>query len=382
MNTTQTILIIGASTRAAAVSALRAGLKPRCLDYFADRDLVAICTVNRVESGVGVAGLERLALGLPQGPWLYTGPLENHPDRVERISRTHRLYGNAAEPLRGARDPFRLVEVLRRQGLPYLETRPDARRLPRDGTWLVKPIASAGGRLVQHLDHATVPLAEPSYLQRFLDGPSYSALFLAQQEGGAELVGVTRQLLGTPGSPFAYRGNIGPSLVSAPLMSRLHQVGNVLCSAFRLVGLFGVDYIQHDEEPWLVEINPRYTASVEIFELATHRTLLIEHLRACGMDLVESNPPGKPQAFTTRAPVVGKAILYAQRNLVAPEIEIEDPRCRDPFAVPAIADVPWPGSAIAAGEPIMTMFTQGEDIRECEDRLDELETLWQNRLKA
>jgi hypothetical protein len=68
--------------------------------------------------------------------------------------------------------------------------------------------------------------------------------------------------------------------------------------------------------------------------------------------------------------------------LVAPEIEIEDPRCRDPFAVPAIADVPWPGSAIAAGEPIMTMFTQGEDIRECEDRLDELETLWQNRLKA
>ena len=256
MNTSETVLIIGASTRAAAFSALRAGLTPRCLDYFADRDLAAICTVDRVESGAGVAGLERLALGLPQGPWLYTGPLENHPDRVERIARTHRLYGNAAETLRGARDPFRLVEVLRRQGLPYLETRPDARRLPRDGTWLVKPIASAGGRLVQHLDHATVPLAEPSYLQQFLDGPSHSALFLAQQEGGTELVGVTRQLLGAPGAPFAHRGNIGPCLVPAPLMSRLRQVGNVLSSAFRLVGLFGVDYIQHGDEPWLVEINP------------------------------------------------------------------------------------------------------------------------------
>ena len=32
----------------------------------------------------------------------------------------------------------------------------------------------------------------------------------------------------------------------------------------------------------------KYTASVEVFELATHRTLLTEHLRACGMDLVES----------------------------------------------------------------------------------------------
>jgi len=68
--------------------------------------------------------------------------------------------------------------------------------------------------------------------------------------------------------------------------------------------------------------------------------------------------------------------------MVAPEIEIDDPRCRDSFAVPAIADVPWPGTTIAAGEPIMTMLTKGEDVRECEARLDELETLWQNSLKA
>ncbi len=68
MNTTETVLIVGASTRAAAFSARRAGLKPRCLDYFVDRDLMAICTVDRVEAQEGVAGLERLALGLPPGP--------------------------------------------------------------------------------------------------------------------------------------------------------------------------------------------------------------------------------------------------------------------------------------------------------------------------
>ncbi len=377
-----TILIIGASARAAAFSALRAGLNPSCLDYFADRDLVAACPVERVERGAGVAGLERLALGLPAGPWLYTGPLENHPDRVGRISQTHRLCGNAAGPLRAARDPFRLVEVLRGQGLPYLEIRPDARGLPQDGTWLVKPIASAGGRLVQYLDHATVPRAEPSYLQQFLDGPSYSALFLAAQPGTAELVGVTRQLLGTPGSPFVYRGNIGPGRVAAPLMSRLRQVGNVLCSAFRLVGLFGVDYIQHDDEPWLVELNPRYTGSVEIFELATHRALLTEHLRACGMDPAELPPTGNPQVLCTKAPVVGKAILYARRDLIAPEIEIDEPRCRDLFSVPASTDIPWPGTEIKAGEPVMTLFTTGHDVQECADRLAEQESSWQNRLKA
>ena len=137
-NTTETVLIVGASTRAAAFSALRAGLKPRCLDHFADRDLMAICTVDRVEAQEGVTGLERLALGLPPGSWLYTGPLENHPDRVERISRTHRLHGNAAETLRGTRDPFRLDNLLRRidegiywpseRNLGLLEDRRDLRK--------------------------------------------------------------------------------------------------------------------------------------------------------------------------------------------------------------------------------------------------------------
>ena len=205
-------------------------------------------------------------------------------------------------------------------GRDFLTSRPGLtpEGLPRDGTWLVKPIASAGGRLVQHLDHATVPLAEPSYFQQFLDGPSYSALFLAPREGSAELVGVTRQLLGTPGSPFAYRGNIGPSPVPAPLMSRLRQLGNVLCSAFRLVGLFGVDYIQHDDEPWLVEINPRYTASVEVFELATHRSLLTEHLRACGMDLVRIAPPWETETLTTQSPGRRQGDSLRQRDLVVP----------------------------------------------------------------
>jgi predicted ATP-grasp superfamily ATP-dependent carboligase len=381
MNPTATALILGASTRAAAFSALRAGLMPRCVDYFADRDLAAICTVDRAEAREGVIGLERLARGLPPGPWVYTGPLENHPDRVERISRTHRLCGNAVPALLGTRDPLRLVEVLRRQGLPYLETRLDAQGLPRDGSWLVKPIASAGGRLIRHLDHATLPLVEPSYFQRFLDGPSHSALFLAQQ-GRAELIGVTRQLLGKSGSPFAYRGSIGPSMIPATLKAQLCQLGNVLSSASRLVGLFGVDFIEHGGEPWLVEINPRYTASVEVFELATHRTLLTEHLLACGMKPAESLPAGKPRAEATKASIVGKAILYAQRNLVAPSIEIDDPRSPDLFAVPAIADVPWPGTAIAAGEPIMTVFTTGQDVQECDDRLAELEMDWKNRLKA
>ena len=65
-----------------------------------------------------------LRLVSPSRPWLYTGPLENHPDRVERISEAH--HPSAAtrpRPCAATRDPLRVVDVLRKQGLPYLETR-------------------------------------------------------------------------------------------------------------------------------------------------------------------------------------------------------------------------------------------------------------------
>ena len=61
MKTPQNLLILGASTRAAAFSALRAGLAPRCADFFADRDLAATCPVERVDSQEGAEGLERAA---------------------------------------------------------------------------------------------------------------------------------------------------------------------------------------------------------------------------------------------------------------------------------------------------------------------------------
>ncbi len=381
MTTTHDLLIVGASARAAAHSAIRAGLRPTCLDYFADRDLKTVCALSEWTCGKELRDWSDRRSILPPATWLYTGPLENHPERVERISTIHRLCGNPAGVLCAARDPCRVVEVLRRHRLPHPQTRPDARGLPLDGTWLVKPLASAGGRLAQLLTGATVPFSEPSYFQQFVSGPSHSALYLAVQEQ-FELIGVTQQLLGAPGSPFAYQGNIGPIAPSASMMSRLRQLGNVLTSAFGLVGLFGLDFVEYAGEPWPVEINPRYTASVEVLEMATRRHLLAEHLHACGVDRGEAGSPGKPESLGTHGPVVGKAIVYARRNLVTPEIELDEPPCQNSFIVPSIADIPWPGTEIAAGEPVMTIFATGEDARQCTDRLAERELWWRGRLKT
>ncbi len=318
MNHADRVLIVGASGRAAAASALRAGIKPRCVDHFADCDLRALCPVDHVMIEEGPPGLERVALNLPSSAWLYTGPLENHPDRVERLSRTHRLLGNPAEALRAVRNPFRVAEVLGRTGLKQAEVRPDSVGLPRDGTWLVKPLASGGGRSIQHLDLDTVLPPEPCYFQRLVAGPSFSSLFLARS-GRSELIGVSRQLIGSPGSPFAYRGSIGPCELPGRSWTRLGLLGQVLASTFSLVGLFGVDHVLQDDEPWVVEINPRYTASVEVLELALGRSLFAEHVSACLGKLESSLGPTRSVSRRRLHRVVGKAIPYAAGSLVAPE---------------------------------------------------------------
>ncbi|MGC8639699.1 MAG: ATP-grasp domain-containing protein [Isosphaeraceae bacterium] len=377
MSSADQVLIVGASTRAAAFSAVRAGLKPRCIDYFADRDLAALCLVDRVAIEQGAAGLERAALALETQSLFYTGPIENHPELVERLAQRHHLCGNAAGTLRSVRDPRRVMEALRRHGLPAPDVRTSFDGLPRDSTWLIKPLASGGGRSIRFLDQLPFSPGEPVHFQKWIDGPSFSALYVASG-GRAELLGVTRQLVGVPGSLFAYHGSIGPFPVSAWHSEALGELGDCLASSFDLVGLFGVDYILRDEEPWTVEVNPRYTASVEVLELALARSLVAEHLRAC-----LAQPPVKSSttAHQSTSKVVGKAIIFASRPFVVPEVPFDDPRRRDPFAVPAIADVPWPAQAWA-GDPLMTVFATGADVETCARRLAKIEEHWRRKLKA
>ena len=284
MNHADRILIVGASGRAAAFSALRAGIEPRCVDHFADRDLVAACPVDRVPIEEGPAGLERVALaacrqvpGSTPGRSRITPTWWSGSRRTIACSATRpRCFARCATPsgwprccagtgCRCAGGPARSPEGL-----------------PRDGTWLVKPLASGGGRSIQIPGPTTgQPPSEPCYFQRLVAGPSFSALFTAR-------LGASRA---HRRDPAAHR-----SAGIALRLSRQHRAlarcpsrswlgfgrsGQVLASAFALVGLFGVDYILHDDEPWPVEVNPRYTASVEVLELALGRSLLAEHICAC-----------------------------------------------------------------------------------------------------
>src|SRR5262245_61430052 len=136
----ESLLIIGASVRAAAFSALRAGLRPWCADLFGDLDLRRHCPCVVLPSNLYPHGFGALLAEAPPGPWMYTGALENRRQLVRQLASERPLWGNDAKALALARSPGWVQNLLRAAGLPCLEVR---RYQPpcEGGRWLLKPRA-------------------------------------------------------------------------------------------------------------------------------------------------------------------------------------------------------------------------------------------------
>jgi len=379
------VILLGASTRAAAVSALRAGWAPWCVDLFGDADLERMAPVRKVPLANYPRALIAALADAPQGPVIYAGGLDNRPDLVKRIDLP--LWGNEANVLRAIRTPNLWTGCLQTAGIPCpalaeaptssseperqaREGQPLAGRSGSDITaerWLLKPRKSGGGLGIHpYAGQAFQPRTH--FLQEYIEGVATSAVFLGS-DGRAILLGVTEQLVGTPwlNAPgFHYAGSIGPLPLDAVAAARWQALGSALASGFHLRGLFGVDAILRDGVPWPVEINPRYTASVEILERSCKTPFLLWHRSA-----FEQQPTSI--APSTASAIWGKAVLYARATFAFPpsgpwEASLADGVDRDETEY---ADIPHAGEIIEQGRPVLTLFASGESAAACLAKLRE-----------
>ncbi len=355
------LTIVGASARAAAASARRAGLVPWTADLFTDADLRAMVPgAVRCPAGRYPRALVDILRDGPPGPWMYTGGLENHPNLVGRMAAVRPLWGNGPEALAACRSPFNVARILRDAGVPALEVRSaDAGRRGHH-SWLRKPLAGSAG---QGITFAGPQEATPDpgrrrrwaqYYQEFVSGVPMSAVFV-RARGDVRLLGMTEQLIGVGwlnAPPFRYAGNIGPVDPPPELLHHLLRIGRVLSERCGLLGLFGVDFVLNGGRPWVVEVNPRYPASVEVLERATGVAALALHRTAFDPDASPSRPGAPGPA------VVGKAIVYAPRPLIMPRNGSADDRSW-------VADVPAAGEAIEKGRPVLTVFAEADRRDEC-----------------
>jgi predicted ATP-grasp superfamily ATP-dependent carboligase len=262
--------------------------------------------------------------------------------------------------LRQVRDPFVVMAALRREGLPS----PDVyREAPRaTPSLIVKPFRSGGGHRVRRWRRGTrVPAA--AYLQDFIEGIPGSIVFAAA-DGRAVPLGVSRQLVGDArfgANGFRYCGSIlhldddGRSGFGAAVRARAAELAVFAARTFRLVGVNGIDFIVREGVPVLIEVNPRWTASMELVERATGMAMFSAHAAACEGDL---RPAEALARAVPRARVVGKAVVFARTNVAAPDTNAW-------LANPDVHDVPHSAEPIRAGRPICTVFAEGADRETC-----------------
>ncbi len=349
------LTIVGSSARAAAQSAARSGFVVHAADLFADADLRAIASVHRI--GDYPQGLERLLYGPQPGAWMYTGALENHPDLIQRWECQRPLLGNPATVLRRVRDPLLLQRALQDAGLRTPAATLGAAGLPRDGSWLAKPLHSAGGvkiRPVTEQWDSHSPDLSGYYFQQRLEGRPVAAIFLATARD-VRLIGVTEQLCGPEwgGTEFRYCGSLGPLSLPDSLTDEFQRIGRTLHQAFSLVGLFGVDAILNDAGAWPVEVNPRYTASVETLERACGFNAIASHALACERNTIRDLP----------GPVrmCGKLLTFAEGACRLTLAASQDVLLATMEAMPALADIPSSREVIAAGWPIATVLAEADN---------------------
>lgn len=399
------ILIAGASVRAAWQSASRGAEDAHwrtieAADLFGDADLLDADRFWLLTPGYDNL-VEVIEASRPDA-WLYTGALENRPDLISQASRLAPLWGCSSECVTQVRDPATLDQVLRRNHCHYPPWTDSVVALPRDGSWLQKRRASAAGLGVtlytgdgdQHdsirrdsfatndaerkaTSECRMPAGDERwYYQRRMEGNACGAVFVGC-DGRAWLWGVTQQWhgprYGSP-RPFQYAGSLGPRTLDRHEYNAWEQIGHVLCQNFPMEGIFGVDAIVTADAVVVVEVNPRWTASVEVLERATGRNAMRLHWQACCQrrlptDEARSADDRSSDAFPADIHshrLVGKAIVYARTAAVASADFLKWVRQqnaifgnsqawhRNQWSV--IADVPRVDTQFDPGDPVVSVI--------------------------
>ncbi|MCC7411638.1 MAG: ATP-grasp domain-containing protein [Gammaproteobacteria bacterium] len=349
------LIVVAGSARAVACSAARAGYAPWWIDRYGDVDLAHRFPGTRTGAADFPAAILAACRAAPSAPLVYGAPLENEFALLEALADIRPLAGNDADTCRAVRDPARVTACLRAAGLPAANVVTSATVPPPGRAWLLKPRAGAGGiGIREHVDGQGFDCTS-HYLQAYLPGDGYGAVFLGDGRRAC-LCGVTGHLRDLPdlgAARFAYCGSIGPCALDAATRECWEAIGAAVVAAFGLRGLFGVDAIDTAGTLCPVEINPRYSASVELLEHAGAGPLLRHHCDACAGRL----PAVAPADRLATSACFAKAYVFAPRAVRAPASWSG----ASPVAAgdaPVLADLPAAGTRIADAEPLVTVFAR------------------------
>ncbi|HET7851328.1 MAG TPA: ATP-grasp domain-containing protein [Methyloceanibacter sp.] len=339
------LLIVAVSGRALAASARRAGFVPLVADFFADTDTRQIahcyCKLDDLKGGFQwkalAPALEALAEAAP-APLLgvvYGAGFEDRTALLAKIAERWPLIGNGPSAVARVKAPEMFFAELARLGIPHPRTVMDP--AAAESGWLAKRQGGAGGsHIVGNRAAVRHKAVGRLYFQEKVVGRPVSVLF-AGTETSARVLGFSEQWAApTPRSKWRYGGAAQPAELSRGLKARLIDNVELVGQRLGLKGLGSADFLVDGEDSYLLEINPRPGATLDIFDSETTPLLRI-HAEAVLHNRLPTAPLNLPAAtasaivYATEPITVSQAMIWPDWTADRPEsgerIDKERPIC-------------------------------------------------------
>lgn len=371
------LLIVASSARLLVESARKAGYAPLAIDLFGDQDTRAAAgdcvVVDKLDPYSLSNACARLVRTYRICDVVYGAGLEGYPQSLAWLAARFNVLGNAPGTCAKVHDKIRFFAVLKQLDIAYPEisfSKPD-----HTGQWLLKPHAAQGGQYIEYDCPASVsrssqgpPLSQGSdyvhgfYWQRYVPGQSLSVLFAADGKD-LQIIGFNRQWT-LPGS-FIFAGVINYTDLPETQLQLLEDWLNKLVPVFNLKGLNSLDFIWDGNQCWVLEINPRPSASMAVYESDYVNGLVAEHIESCRGQL----PRG---TFSSNDIIRAYQIIYAPHDL----------RITDNLDCPSwCRDRPAPPCIIRKGRPICSIMASGNCLPEVYQQLQARRQLVINQLR-
>jgi predicted ATP-grasp superfamily ATP-dependent carboligase len=189
------------------------------------------------------------------------------------------------------------------------------------------------------------------YFQREIKGVPVSLLFAADGKL-ARVIGFNRQLLApSPAMPYRYGGAVGNTDLPDSIKQQLLHAAQQLTNAIGLRGLNSLDAMMDGEQLWVLEINPRLSASFDLYQ-AEDLNLFELHMQACAGNSGDWFKASAQALNLLSQKSKAHHVIYASYNLPLPS-DLEWPEW--------VADRPMPGSEILAHSPVCTVLAEAEN---------------------
>lgn len=367
------IMVVGVNTRPIVKSAKALGVKTIAVDCFGDIDLLecadAVFSVRSAKLGIQLKSSKRSSLfqlslqaleAHDVDAVLLTSGMEHDSAFIAELGKRTKIIGNDRAHLETCKNKEKLFRIADKLGIPYPLTRRVRRRdealeAARDIGYpvILKPAFGGGGigiRLARSPDELERSFRrvlsagdnESLYVQQYVRGIDASTSILSNGDE-AKCLTVNEQLigdkrLGVP-RPFGYCGNVIP-LNKPEFENQIAENSRAICEEIGLVGSNGVDFVLSDQ-PYLMEINPRFQNTIDCVEGLLGINLVEEHIRSCKGELSKYR---QPDGYSV------KLILYAKGDFEIPDLT----KVRD------IVDIPRPRSIIRKGKPVCCVLKFGE----------------------